>query len=215
MIVRLATVDSTMSHAARLAADGAQHGTWIVADEQTEGQGRHGRYWFSPPGGLYATAILRPTRVLPVLTLAVGLAASRAVAETAGVQPDLRWPNDLMLGAKKLGGILTVSEGGAVLAGVGINLEDTGREDAASIPGTSRDALLESLIRQVELHVELPPEDILRLFTQASSYVSGRRVHVEGYGEGVTAGLTPDGFLLLRQTNGKLVTVIAGGVRPA
>lgn len=215
MIVRLATVDSTMTHAARLAAEGAAHGTWVVADEQTSGQGRHGRYWQSPRGGLYATGILRPVQVLPVITLAIGLAAARAVAETAGVQPDLRWPNDLMLGGRKLGGILTISESGAVLAGVGINIEDPGREDAASIPGMSRDALLENLIRQVELHIALPAEDILRLFTQASSYVSGRRVHVEGYGEGTTAGLTPDGFLLLEQTGGKLVTVVAGGVRPA
>jgi BirA family biotin operon repressor/biotin-[acetyl-CoA-carboxylase] ligase len=215
VIVRLASVDSTMTHAARLAAEGAAHGTWVVADEQTAGQGRHGRHWQSPRGGLYTTGILRPAQVLPVLTLAIGLAAARAVAETTGVQPDLRWPNDLMLGDRKLGGILAVTEGGALLAGVGINIDDPGREDAAAIPGASRDALLDALIRQVELHVELPPPDILRLFTQASSYVLGRRVHVESHGEGITAGLTPDGFLLLQQSNGKLVTVVAGGVRPA
>jgi BirA family biotin operon repressor/biotin-[acetyl-CoA-carboxylase] ligase len=215
VIVRLATVDSTMTHAARLAAEGAAHGTWVVADEQTAGQGRHGRHWQSPRGGLYATGILRPNRVLPVMTLAIGLAAARAVAETSGRQPDLRWPNDLMFGAKKLGGILTVSESGAVLAGVGINLAETGRGDAASLPGVSRDALLEELIRQVEAHLELPADDILRLFAQSSSYVSGRRVQVEGHGEGVTAGLTPEGFLLLQQMDGKLVTVVAGGVRPA
>lgn len=214
MIVRLTSIDSTMTHAAHLAADGAAHGTWVVADEQTAGQGRHGRYWQSPEGGLYATGILRPERVLPVLTLAIGLAAARAVVETAAVQPDLRWPNDLMLGDRKLGGILAVSEGGAVLAGIGINIEDPGRDDAAAIPGTSRDALLENLVRQVDLHIALPLEDILRLFTQASSYVSGRRVHVEGYGDGITRGLTTDGFLSLELTNGKLVTVVAGGVRP-
>jgi BirA family biotin operon repressor/biotin-[acetyl-CoA-carboxylase] ligase len=211
----LESVDSTMTYAAGLAAAGAEHGTWVVSEVQTAGQGRHGRHWQSPRGGLYATGILRPVRVLPVLTLAVGLAASRAVADTAGIQPDLRWPNDLMLGDRKLGGILTVSEGGAVLAGIGINIEDPGRDDAAAIPGTPPEALLDNLVRQVDLHIELPVDDILRLFTQSSSYVSGRRVQVEGYGEGVTAGLTREGFLLLQQSGGKLVTVVAGGVRPA
>ncbi len=203
-----------MTHAAEMAADGAAHGTWIVAAEQTAGQGRHGRQWTSPKGGLYATAILRPSRVLPILTLAIGLGVARAVAETAGVQPDLRWPNDLMLDGRKLGGILTLAESGAVLAGIGINVEDPGYPESAFLPGVSREALLDAVVRQVESHVELSSEDVLRLFTQSSSYVSGRRVHVEGHGEGTTVGLTQEGFLLLSRSDGKLVTVVAGGVRP-
>jgi BirA family biotin operon repressor/biotin-[acetyl-CoA-carboxylase] ligase len=214
MVIRLKATTSTMTDAGLMARQGAPHGTWVVADQQTAGQGRHGRAWHSPVSGLYATAILRPGKPLPVLTLALGLAAAQAVQEIAAVVPDLRWPNDLMIGPRKLGGILTTTEGGAVLAGIGINLADTQYPDSAFVTA-DRDMLLDALRTQVEAFHSLPPADILRLFTQASSYVSGRRVHVENIGTGVTQGLDENGFLLLRTDEGEWKTVIAGGVRPA
>lgn len=214
MVVRLKTTTSTMADAALLARQGAPHGTWVLADSQTAGQGRHGRSWHSPMSGLYATAILRPERTLPLLTLALGLAAAQALEETAGVLPDLRWPNDLMIANRKLGGILTAMEGVAVLAGIGINLQDTGYPESA-YAAADRDALFEALQRNVEAFHRLAPSDILRLFAHASSYVTGRRVHVENIGTGVTQGLDENGFLLLLTDKGELKTVIAGGVRPA
>lgn len=200
-----------MLDAARLADEGAPHMSVVVADQQIAGQGRHGRSWMSPVGGLYCTFILRPRKTLPVLTLALGL----AVAEATQIRCDLRWPNDVMIGTKKLAGILTSLHGEAVLAGIGVNLQDPQHPDAAWLNDVSRDELLDRLIPAVEQYVEIPPADILRLFAQTSSYVYGRRVHVEGHGLGVTDGLDENGFLLLRKDDGTRATIVAGGVRPA
>src|SRR5215208_5051047 len=121
---RFECVDSTMIRAAELAASGAPDGTVVVAREQTSGQGRLGRNWHSEPGsGLYLTQILRP-RVdparLPVITLALGLATAEAITKSAGVAVDLRWPNDVLIGAKKCAGILAQLADGVLLAGIGI-----------------------------------------------------------------------------------------------
>ncbi len=200
-----------MTEAARLAAEGAPHLAAVVADEQTAGQGRHGHTWLSPQGGLYVTFVLRLATPAPIVTLALGLAVREAVA----VPCDLRWPNDVMIGSRKLAGILAVLQNDALLAGIGVNLVDPGHPEAAWLEGVSRDVLLDRLRAQVALHVQLEPPEILRLFTQSSSYASGRRVVVEGIGRGTTDGLTDDGFLRLVHEDGSRVTVYAGGVRPA
>src|SRR5579863_8065859 len=110
MTVWLRTTGSTMKDAASLAARGEPHGTVVVAETQTAGIGRHGHSWHSESdGGLYLSIILRlplAAEVLPVLTMAMGLAALRAIESVASVACDLRWPNDLLLNEKKLAGIL-------------------------------------------------------------------------------------------------------------
>ncbi len=236
MIHRFDTIDSTMYEAARLAAAGCPHLTAVVAEEQTAGHGRYGRPWHSARGeGLYVSIILRldvaPAH-LPVVTLALGVAAAGAIAQAAGVHCDLRWPNDLLIEDKKCGGILTELHGGAVVAGIGINCNHTGFPEELRGIATSlriaggkpvdREALLNELLKQVgfaaSLLQEQGPEPVLRLFENASSYVRGRRVVVElpeGEVEGVTEGLDPSGFLLLRRDNGERLTILAGGVRPA
>lgn len=127
-------VQSTNDLALGLAARGAAEGTSVLADVQRAGRGRRGRDWFSPPGaGLYLSSIVRPDLppdVVPILTLAAGVAAGRAVRlATGGLPVELKWPNDLVIGRpwRKLGGILSeaVSSGGrldAVVIGIGINL---------------------------------------------------------------------------------------------
>src|SRR5256885_11099913 len=120
-----ATIDSTMLEAARLAEAGGAHGAVVVADEQTAGQGRHGHRWHSEPNsGLYVSIVLRPVvqpDSLPVLTLALGLAAADAIAETAGLTCDIRWPNDVMLEGRKVAGILVQLLDSAAIAGIGVN----------------------------------------------------------------------------------------------
>lgn len=199
-----------MLDAARLADEGVPHLSCVVADQQTEGQGRHGHSWESPRGGLYCTVVLRPRQTVPLMTLALGLAVAQAVQ----IPCDLRWPNDVMVGHKKLAGILCSLHGEALLAGIGVNLADPGVPDTAWLSGVSRDELLDRVLAEVAHFVELTPVEILRLFERASSYTTGRRVSV-GVDTGITAGLTPDGFLLLRKDDGELVKIIAGGVRPA
>lgn len=227
-----ASIGSTMKRAAELASAGAASGTIVGADEQTAGQGRLGRSWESKQGGLYFTMVLRPKvemRELPVVTLALGLAVADAVQMFTGVVVDLRWPNDVMVGERKLAGILAQWHEGAVLAGIGINVGQ--KEFAPELRATSlamesgseqnREVLLRAIAASVETHVQVLEtsgvEAILRLFANASSYVAGKRVKVElpgGEVAGTTAGLTPEGFLVLRKDDGTELTVTAGGVRP-
>ena len=109
-ITHFATIDSTNIRAVEAANSGALDGTVFVADEQTAGRGRGGHSWHSATGnGLYVSAIVRPEMGLAEalwLSLATGLAAQRAILESTEVQADIRWPNDLLIGTKKCGGIL-------------------------------------------------------------------------------------------------------------
>lgn len=128
---------STNDTAARLADAGAEEGTTVVADAQTAGRGRLGRAWFSPPGaGLYASVVLRsgvprsadPTSIRPsLLTLAVGVALAEALRAVTALPVDIKWPNDLLVGRRKIGGILAegfdvATPSGFVVVGFGINL---------------------------------------------------------------------------------------------
>lgn len=229
------TIDTTMRRAAELARAGCAAGTVVAARQQTAGIGRLGRSWDSRPGGLYFTLVLRPRlepAQLPLTTLALGLGVADALQLFAGLAVDLRWPNDVLAGGRKLAGILAQFQEGALLAGVGLNVNqrdfplelaaiatslwiETGREQDLEI-------LLQALVRSMESHVGIletsGAEAILRLFESASSYACGRRVLVEtpgGATTGVTAGLTPEGFLRVRRDDGALAVVTAGGVRPA
>jgi BirA family biotin operon repressor/biotin-[acetyl-CoA-carboxylase] ligase len=221
------SIDSTMRAAALLPM-----GAVVVANEQTAGQGRHGHSWHSEPGsGIYVSLVLEPT---PLLTLALGLAAADAIATCCGLVCDIRWPNDLMLGGKKCGGILAQLVEGRAVGGIGINVNHThfpgelaeqatslrvenGRVGEPTAP-LEREALLAALLRAIDQTVGLPAGQILDRFTAASSYASGLRVVVDqpgGVVRGVTAGLDPSGFLKVRQDNGTVTLILAGGVRAA
>src|ERR1043166_2382527 len=120
------SIDSTMPEAARLAAAGCGPGTVVVAGEQTAGQGRYGRYWYSEPdSGLYASVVLRPalsSSSLPVLMLALGLATAEAIARATGLTCAIRWPNEVLIHDKKVAGILVQLQERFVIAGIGINV---------------------------------------------------------------------------------------------
>jgi BirA family biotin operon repressor/biotin-[acetyl-CoA-carboxylase] ligase len=235
-LVWLERCASTMTEAARLARSGCPTGCAVVAEEQTAGQGRHGRAWHSEPeAGLYVTVVLRPSLVeesARVLSMALGLAAAEAIARVADLRTDLRWPNDVLIGEKKCTGILVQAEGSAFLAGIGINVNHTSfSPDLAAIATSlrlasgrpqSRELLLVRLLETVDsftrMLAEAGREPILRMFARASSYASGKRVTVDqgdSLLEGVTDGLDPSGFLRLRLPDGSRTTILAGGVRPA
>ena len=209
------TIDSTMHAAAGLPA-----GSVVLAEEQTAGQGRHGHAWHSEPyAGIYCSIVLEPR---PLLTLALGLATAEAIA----VPCDLRWPNDVMIGDRKCAGILVQLVDGWAIAGIGINVNHTAFPP--ELGGTSlrlytgkevaREPILNALFDAVDTFTALDAEDILRLFTRASSYAVGRRVVVhqpDGIVEGTSAGLTADGFLRVRKDDGTDTLILAGGVRAA
>lgn len=220
-ILRFDSIDSTQR-----AAAGEPIGTVVVANHQTAGQGRHGHSWHSEAGaGLYCSIVLEPT---PLLTLALGLAAVDAIAQCTGITCDIRWPNDLMLDGRKVAGILVQLVDGAAIAGIGINLNQTSFPPDLAAEATSlrldtgqkasATDILDALIPAVEAMVKEDKDTILRLFTHASSYATGRRVIVDqpsGVIQGTTAGLDPDGFLIVRQDDGTDTLILAGGVRAA
>ena len=134
------TIDSTNTEAKRLAAAGAPHGTVCIADHQTGGRGRMGRSFHSPKGsGLYLSVLLRPqcpAEQLMHLTCATAVAACDAVEKATGLRPGIKWTNDLVVGTKKLGGILTEmsldAEGRVAYAIIGIGINCT--QTAADFP---------------------------------------------------------------------------------
>jgi BirA family biotin operon repressor/biotin-[acetyl-CoA-carboxylase] ligase len=234
------TIDSTNTYALEQARAGAAHGSYYLADEQTAGRGRSDHQWHSNAGqGLYLSVLVRPevaTADLVRLPLLAGLAAHRAIREVTALDVDLRWPNDLLIGERKVGGILVeaqteAGQATAAVIGIGINLHqqrfpgglateptsldlETGRT-------TSRQQLLIALL--IALHEELAAVHsqsarfaIPSRIAAISTWVEGRRVDVHGPQPctGVTAGLDERGFLRVRTANG-LVTVTTGGIRAA
>src|SRR2546427_2293671 len=126
-----AAIDSTNTYAAGLARAGAPEGTVVIADSQSGGKGRLGRSWVSPPGvNLYLSAVLRPpvpAATVPQLNLLAAVAVADTVVQACGLTPAIKWPNDVLVGGKKVCGILAEmqTEAGAlraVVLGVGVNL---------------------------------------------------------------------------------------------
>lgn len=234
------TTGSTNSDALAAARLDAPHGTVYFADAQKAGRGRGDHRWESQAGkGLYVSALLRlalAAERLPLLPLAAGLAAADAVQEISGLAVDLRWPNDLLLGEAKVGGILVESklDGarlGYAVVGIGINVHQQRFEAELATPATSlalasgrtmsRQALLIALLKSLEREAKgLLARDAGRTvparLEQHSSWVRGRVVDVHGPQacHGTTAGLDENGFLQV-QTETGLVIVQTGGIRAA
>jgi BirA family transcriptional regulator, biotin operon repressor / biotin---[acetyl-CoA-carboxylase] ligase len=232
------TIGSTNTHAIEQARDGAPSGSYYVSDEQTAGRGRSDHQWHSAAGaGLYLSVLLRfdlPAADLVWLPLLTGLAAHRAISEVSGLTADLRWPNDILIGPRKVAGILVEAQTEAARAtsaviGIGINIHQQRFPPGVSTPATSLDLetsrthsrqdLLIALLHA--LYDELPSLDssaalaaIPARIAAISTWVTGREVEVHGPQPccGITAGLDPRGFLLVRTPAG-LVTVTTGGIR--
>jgi BirA family transcriptional regulator, biotin operon repressor / biotin---[acetyl-CoA-carboxylase] ligase len=144
---------STNDVAARLAELGADEGTTVVAELQTAGRGRHGRRWFSPPGaGLYVSVLIRPAtdavhngKAAGLLTLATGVAIAEAVRAVTGLPAEIKWPNDVLIGGRKLAGILAeaVAQAGAlqfIVLGFGVNLQAAAYPPELALRVTSLEA---------------------------------------------------------------------------
>jgi BirA family biotin operon repressor/biotin-[acetyl-CoA-carboxylase] ligase len=235
-----ANTGSTNDDCKAAARSEAPHGSVFFADEQTAGRGRGGHAWHSAAGeGLYASVLLRPPIPLARLTLlplVAGLAAAEAIRETAHLAVDLRWPNDLLIGPRKAGGILVEShtEAGAVsfaVVGIGINVHQRDFAPGLATPATSLDleagkhisrqalliALLQSLQRGASALLDKrASQGIPARVEQSSTWMRGRRVEVHGPQTctGITDGLDEHGFLRVRTASG-LVTVQTGGLRDA
>jgi BirA family transcriptional regulator, biotin operon repressor / biotin---[acetyl-CoA-carboxylase] ligase len=225
---RFETVASTNAAAAEL----ARPGLVVVADHQSAGRGRLGRSWEAPPGSSLLVSVVLDAAWLdgPQLgTVALALAASDACEAAAGVRPLLKWPNDLVVGEGKLGGILAeaLPRAGVVVAGLGLNVRWGTR--APPPPGVSLDALgarlapadlLAGLLAALDARLDQDASALLDDY-RARSATLGQVVRVETGGgpvDGTAVDITTDGHLVVADVAGARQTIPAGDVvhlRPA
>jgi BirA family biotin operon repressor/biotin-[acetyl-CoA-carboxylase] ligase len=237
-VLRFESLPSTNTELARLASQGAEEGLSIVADEQTAGRGRLQRAWSSPKGaGLYFSILLRPAippDYWPLITFMAVLAVGDALNEASGIQTDIKWPNDLLSGERKICGILAEAietpSGRAVIVGIGINLtqaafpaELTGvATSVLEVSGRNpeRETILAALLRALTRWYSLLDEPsgrekIVAAWSSRSSYATGKLVHVsngEEVWQGTTCGVEDDGALRVSTDNGEVKLVRAGDV---
>jgi BirA family transcriptional regulator, biotin operon repressor / biotin---[acetyl-CoA-carboxylase] ligase len=234
-VLRFESLPSTNTELAQRASEGAAEGLVILAEEQTAGRGRLQRAWSSPKGaGLYFSILLRPTipqNQWPLITFMAALAVGDALREAAGVQTDIKWPNDLLSGERKICGILAEAIdtplGRAVILGIGINLtENAFPPELANVATSVSQATRRALDREQILaavwaalmfwYVRLDdPKEIVDAWSSRSSYATGKLVQVSNGDDvwrGTTSGVEPDGALRLRTSNGEIKLVRAGDV---
>jgi BirA family transcriptional regulator, biotin operon repressor / biotin---[acetyl-CoA-carboxylase] ligase len=240
----LEEVASTNTHAATLAQDGAPHGTVVVAESQTAGRGRLGRHWYSPPGkNLYCSILLR---LMPALEqqplwlswipLIAALATSRAVQVVTNLKVVVKWPNDILIGNRKLGGVLCESSGvgtahATVIVGIGLNVNLRRDEFPVELYeiATSlaieaqqlfdRAVLLAALLAELETRCESfltgNHDDILKEYMLRCSTI-GRQVRIElAHGEqmgGTAESIQTDGSLRIIRKDRTTVDIRAGDV---
>lgn len=236
-ILRFDELESTNTEAANQAKRGAGEGLCVVARLQTAGRGRHGRTWISEKdAGIYFSLVLRPKiepRFLPLITLGSAVAVYETLRRF-GLNPDIKWANDIHVEEKKICGILAetceTKLGLAIVVGIGINLKSSAfppelKETATSIEAeTSQtidvDKLLETLTHSLSIYCEIlygagGAENIRREWTKRSSYAFGKQVLVRLENEtirGATRGIEADGALRIEQADGAIKTVRAGEI---
>jgi len=223
------TIGSTSDRAKALAHSGAPAWSVVVADEQTAGRGRRGASWISDEGaGLWMSVVLKPSAPDAPLPLVVGLACAEAIERVAPeIAVGVKWPNDLVVGDGKVGGILCEAAGDAVVVGVGINV--------SRAPTTAEVSDQPVTALEVEAGTSLSRSDLagaildrLRVWTATESTrsqairVVSRRDVLEGVtvvseqaGVGRGAGIDEGGALLLDKPDGSRARVISGRVRRA
>jgi len=212
---------STNDEAAKLARDGAAHGTVVIAERQTAGRGRDGRAWQSPPGGLYLSAILRPALPLvdvPPLTLAIGVGACDAAREH-GAAAQLKWPNDIYVAGKKLAGVLVEAQSQghrleSVIVGIGVNLATTPDLDTAtSLGNVDRAAFTTCLLAHVEHWIDrYVATGIAAIVPAWQARMMANLVLRAGELVGSLVGLDVDGALLIRDGYGTIHRIRSGDV---
>ena len=173
-------------------------GAVVVADEQTAGRGRQGRRWSAPAGkAILSSILLRPPsdRRQPELSLVAGVAVADAVEEALGLSAQIKWPNDVLVNRKKVAGILAEARDGAVVLGIGVNVNQRREElppdvktPAASLFTTdgverAREPILARILARLEHHYDLWRAgglDAIYVDLGSRDFLRGRRVAVDG-----------------------------------
>lgn len=232
----LAETSSTNDVAREQARKGAQAGFVVAASRQIKGRGRLGRSWESATNrGLYVSILLRPHLAATEagqLTILSSVAAVDAVESMSGLRPQIKWPNDLVVGGRKLAGLLIEAEPeGARLAfavvGIGLNVRQTAADFSPEVRDLAtslylatgqlyrRADLLVALLQAFERRLRMPFEEVRQAWA-SSSLTLGQRVTLttaRGVKHGQALGLDESGALLLRNDAGEVETVTAGDMR--
>ena len=210
-----------------LAAGGAEQGSAVLAGEQLEGRGSRGRFWHSPPGGLWLSVLFRPpvAQGLEVISLRAGLAVAEAMQPVVSEPLQLKWPNDLILQGRKLGGVLCEARWqgeslGWVAVGVGVNVKNRVPDDletsTVSLAGSGivpdlsviADRIVATL-RKLELNgSELSPSELRRF--AARDWLYGRTIREPI--AGTVRGLSSDGALMVQPGAGPAIALRSGSV---
>ncbi|MCJ7839480.1 biotin--[acetyl-CoA-carboxylase] ligase [Lederbergia sp. NSJ-179] len=230
-IIHLETTESTQLIAHQEAAKGAPEGTIVISEEQTRGKGRMAREWHSAKGkGIWMSLIIRPVLPLekaPQFTLIAAIAVARAIEDVTGLEPEIKWPNDLLLNGKKMTGILTELQGEAdqinyLVIGIGMNVNQAKDHFPKALQNKSTSLLIET---GKEIHRKTLVQRILKNFEKYYAiYIEkgftplkiiwedyaisiGKTVTAQTKGESITGiaeGITDEGVLMVRDQNGKL-----------
>jgi len=228
-------VSSTMYVAMQLGIKGATEGTLVLTEQQTKGKGRLGRNWFSPKyKGLYLSLLLKP-EIAPmdtaILTLLAAVSICEAVKVTTGLDTQIKWPNDILLHNKKVGGILTelnaeMDEVNFLIIGIGLNVNNDKKtlvSGATSLKeqkkeNINRISLLQEILRKIEINYlsfkEKGAGQIIEKWRE-HNITLGRRIKVYSHKEhieGEAVDIDMDGGLLLRRDSGVTEKVMAGDV---
>lgn len=242
-IIRLESTDSTNRLAKELAADGALHGTAVIAASQTKGRGRLGKAWQSPAGkGLYTSIILRPNLAvedIPYLTFVTGLAVVEAIKQLYKVTPGLKWPNDIYFSMRKCGGILSESSAFSAEAderyavvGIGLNVNTEINEFPPDVAARATSLLIETGSRKgvdevfEAIHAQLLAEvktyetdgfqSVIERWRLLDCMLGKRLAWVAVSGEvieGVSLGPDDLGRLHIRDDSGKIHEVLSGDIQ--
>lgn len=218
--VHFRVTDSTNARARELATRGAPHGTLVTAAEQSAGRGRQGRTWSAPPGrALLCSLVIRdPPRLLP---LVAGVAVAEVVSGAVeGSEPQIKWPNDVLVAGRKVAGILVEArlQDGWAVVGIGVNVavapgslppEVRDRAGTLGLEPSAIEPWLEGLLRSLEVWIDAGSEVVLDA-VRARDALLGQAVRWAG-GAGVGAGIDGDGRLVVQTESGH-VALDAGEV---
>lgn len=236
-VISYKKIDSTNTAAYLLAEKGLKEGLVVFAEEQTGGKGRHGRKWVSPPkGGIYFSVLLRPDispNEIPAITLAAAVAVAKAIRELSGLDAMIKWPNDILIGGKKVCGILTEmkaeqDKADFVIVGIGVNVNTkfkylpkgatSVREEMGAVDNVSRVELAKKILERLEAEYVLTKDKgfspVIEEWKSLSAML-GSRIKVSLPSrtcEGIAHDIDPDGALIVRLDSGVLERVSSGDV---
>jgi BirA family biotin operon repressor/biotin-[acetyl-CoA-carboxylase] ligase len=223
------SIGSTNDRALSIATEGAPAWTVVVADEQTAGRGRRGAQWVSPAGsGLWLSVLLRARDSIPELPLLVGLACAEGIESLHDVRVGIKWPNDLQIDTRKLGGVLCETSDSVAVAGFGINVStpDGGWPSALSGVATSLEEHSSKDLGRSHLATEVlvclrallsveRPFAAAHAAVQERDVLAGQEVVTEQGGAGRAVGIDEGGALLMERSDQTRVRIFSGSNRLA